>query len=126
MADVHKKILIVDDEEALARAVELQLGSLGFDTKAVFDGDEAIDVLNNEHFDLMVLDLAMPKVDGLTVMRSILEKKDKPIIIVLSNSGHLDTKQRALELGAVEYFVKAETPLDKLSERIAILLRSGK
>jgi len=56
-----KKILIVEDEKPLARALELKLGHAGFETKTVSDGEEALSILKNEKFNLIILDLVIPK-----------------------------------------------------------------
>ena len=76
-----KQILIVEDDRPMARALELKLNNSGFAAKAVNDGEEALMELEKNKYDLMLLDLVMPKLDGFGVMSALRTKKIKiPII----------------------------------------------
>ena len=72
-----KRILIAEDEKSMARALELKLNSAGYDTKVAYDGNQALDVLKTEKYDLVLLDLMMPAVDGF----GVLEEMKKEVII---------------------------------------------
>lgn len=112
------KVLVVDDEKPLAKALELKLGRSGIETHVVFNGEEALDFLNKEKVDLVLLDLVMPKMDGFKVMEELFEKKITPKIIVTSNLGQEEDAEKAKNLGAIKYFVKSETPINQIVEYI--------
>lgn len=109
-----KKILIAEDEKPMARALELKLNNSGYEAKAVYDGEEAVAALNKEKFDLMILDLIMPKLDGFGVLEKIKDKKLKTQIIVASNLSQEEDIDRVKSLGAVGFFVKSDTPINEI------------
>jgi len=117
-----KKILIVDDEKPMARALELKLQHSGFETKVVNQGAEALDSLEKDQIDLVLLDLMMPTPDGFQVLESLQKKKNTVPIIVTSNLSQLEDEKRALALGAEHYFVKSNTPLSKIIEHVKKIL----
>ena len=117
-----KKILIVDDEKPMARALELKLQHSGFETKVVNQGAEALDSLEKDKIDLVLLDLMMPTPDGFQVLESLQKKKNTVPIIVTSNLSQLEDEKRALALGAEHYFVKSNTPLSKIIEHVKKIL----
>ena len=109
-----KRILIVDDEKPMAQALELKLNKLNFRAKAVFNGTEAIKLLNQEDFDLILTDLVMSPIDGFGIMEFLKSKNIKIPVIVLSNLGQEEDLQRAKNLGAKDYFIKSNTPIIKV------------
>ncbi len=113
-----KRVLIVEDEKPMSRALELKLKHSGFETKTAFDGEEALEFLKKEKFDMILLDLMIPKIDGFGVMKYLKEKKDKTPIIVASNLGQEDDAQKAKSMGAKWYFVKSDTPINKIVDYI--------
>lgn len=115
---MSQRILIVDDEKALARALELKLTHKGLDTKAVFNGTEAIKALESENFDLILLDLVMPEQDGFKVLEIINQLKIRTPVIVSSNLSQDEDIARAKALGAVDYFVKSDTTLADIVDKI--------
>lgn len=119
------KILIAEDEKPMAHALELKLSKAGFDVKVVYDGEEAIKTLEENTFDLMLLDLMMPKKDGFSVLTSIREKGMKIPIIVSTNLSQEEDMKKAKELGADDYFVKSNTPISQVVEYIERLLKNG-
>jgi DNA-binding response OmpR family regulator len=120
---MNKRILIVDDEKPLAKALELKLTHEGFDVKAVFNGVEAIEALKSGVFSLVLLDLVMPQQGGFKVLEEIQRLKFKTSVIVSSNLSQDEDISRAKALGAVDYFVKSDTTLadivDKIKEHLA-------
>jgi len=113
-----KKILIAEDEKPMAHALELKLNNSGFEAKAVFDGEEAMVELEQNKYDLVLLDLMMPKLDGFGVLEKMKEKKMKVPTIVATNLSQESDIARAKDLGAVDYFVKSDTPIMEVIEHI--------
>jgi len=116
------KILIAEDEKPMATALEMKLNKAGFEAKAVFEGQVAINILSKEKYNLLLLDLMMPKADGFEVMQKIKELNIKTPIIVLSNLGQEEDKKKALEAGAKDYFVKSDTPIAEIVKKVSIFL----
>lgn len=117
-----KRILIVEDEKPVAKAFRLKLNKAGFDTKEAGDGEEALALLEREKFDLILLDLVMPKMDGFTVLSTLKEKNNPTPVIVTSNLGQEEDTRRAKEAGAKEYFVKSDMPIADIVERVKKML----
>ncbi len=117
-----KKILIVEDERPLAKALELKLGKEGYFTTTAINGNEAVAFLEKEKFDLIVLDLVMPQYDGFHVLEYIHEKKIPVRTIVLSNLSQNEDIKKAKDFGALEYYVKSNTPIVELVENIKLAL----
>lgn len=118
MATKKKKILIAEDEQPMAHALELKLQHSGYDAKAVYDGQQALDELKNSKYDLILSDLVMPNVDGFGVLAALQAKGDKTPVIVSSNLGQPEDMTRAKKLGAVDYFVKADTTINQVVEHV--------
>lgn len=110
-----KKILIVEDEHPLAHALELKFTHEGYNVTITVDGAEGLRFANATKFDMILLDLIMPQMDGFTFMEKL--KKKAPIII-LSNLGQEEDKERAETLGAVDYFVKSNTPIVEIIKKV--------
>src|SRR3989339_1170042 len=117
-----KKILIIEDEKPVARALELKLTHEGFEATITFNGESALETLEKETFDLIVCDLVMPKMDGFKVLETLKEKKIKTPVIVLTNLSQEDDEKRAKSLGALEFFIKSDTPIATIVLRVAELL----
>lgn len=113
-----KKILIAEDEQAIAKTLELKLRACGFDTTCASDGDEALAHFNKMPYDLVLLDLVMPRKDGFEVLATLKKQSPQTPVFVLTNLGQEEDEQRCKQLGAQEYFVKANVPLSDLVERI--------
>lgn len=108
---MNKKILVAEDEKPMAKAMELKLGHSGFDVKIVFNGQEALELIEKENFDLLFIDLIMPVLDGFRVLEKLREKGSAIPVVVLSNLGQEEDVKRAKALGAKDYFVKSDTPI---------------
>jgi DNA-binding response OmpR family regulator len=117
------RILIVEDERRLASFLERGLSAAGFVTTSVGDGPGALALALGEEFDLVVLDLGLPGLDGVDVLRT-LRAADRPVpVIILSARDELDEKVRGLELGADDYVTKPFR-FEELLARIRVRLRS--
>lgn len=117
------KILVAEDEKALSHALDLKLTSAGFAVTVAVDGEEALSLLEKEHFDLLLLDLVMPKKDGFVVLEALKARKTDMQVVVLSNLGQPEDEDRAKSLGAVDFWIKADIPLVEVVARIKKLLK---
>jgi two-component system KDP operon response regulator KdpE len=100
-----KIILIVDDDPAILRLLSTNLKARGYEIFTATDGEESLEAVQKDSIDLIILDLMMPKVDGVEVCRRVREWSDVPIII-LSARGDENDKVKCLELGADDYLTK--------------------
>lgn len=117
------KILIAEDEVPLAKALELKLKGAGFEVGVVNDGQEAIEALSRDSYSLVLTDLIMPRVDGWGLLEHI--QKNQPVVpvIVLSNLGQDEDRERAAKLGASGYYVKADIQLSEVVAEVQKLLQ---
>jgi CheY-like chemotaxis protein len=106
-----KRILIVEDERPLAHALELKMAHEGYETKVASTGTEGLKEATDNDYDIILLDLILPEIDGFTILEGLKDKKKKPVIIVLSNLGQDEDRKKAAEYGAKEYLVKSNVPL---------------
>lgn len=115
-------ILIVEDEQALAKALELKFEESGYKVATALNGEEALDHLSKGFFDVVVLDILMPTMDGWDVLKNLQNKGKK--ILVLSNLSQNEDIQRAFKLGATDFAVKSDTSLSGVVERIDKLIKN--
>lgn len=113
-----KRILIVEDEKPLAHALELKLGHEGYETTVALGGREGLQKALEHPFALILLDLIMPEMDGFAVLQELAAHKVKSPVMVLSNLGQQEDRDKAKALGAVDYFVKASTPIADIVKRV--------
>ena len=110
MLPEKKQVLIVDDEPNLRKILAAQLSRDGYDVLLAEDGAQGLALLKENHVDLVVTDLKMPKVDGMTLLKEALaEDPDLPVVMITAH-GTVDTAVEALKLGAFDYLTK---PFDK-------------
>lgn len=100
-----KKILVVDDEKPISDIIKFNLTKEGYDVYTAYDGEEAVEKVEEIVPDLIVLDLMLPKMDGLEVCREVRKSHDMPIIMVTAKDAEID-KVLGLELGADDYVTK--------------------
>jgi two-component system response regulator VicR len=119
---IQKKVLVIEDEKPLAHALELKLGRQGFDVTVARDGQEGISRLDSDHFDVVLLDLMIPVIDGFHVLTHLQGTKTvKPVIFILSNLAQEEDEDRAIQLGASKFFIKSNTSLVTLIKEIKAL-----
>ncbi|HTM89673.1 MAG TPA: response regulator transcription factor [Terriglobales bacterium] len=121
MAVSKASILVVDDEPQITRVLKTTLSSQGYDTRTAGDGDEALQTMKNWLPDLIITDLRMPNMDGLSLCRHVREQSQVPII-VLSVKGEERTKVEALDAGADDYVTKPFN-INELLARVRASLR---
>jgi two-component system response regulator CpxR len=103
---MHMKILVVDDEKKIADALAQRLGLRDFDATPVYDGTSALSRLGKDTFDGIILDLRLPDIDGIEVLRQTMKKFPGIRIVILSGHGNEQDFNTCLELGAVACFHK--------------------
>lgn len=118
MTQTGKVLLIAEDEKSLARVLSLKLNSVGFKTVIVFDGEEALAALNKQPFDLIILDLVLPKKDGFYVLSELKKLGIKTPVIVASNLSQKEDVEKAKNLGVADYFVKSDVNLVEMVNRV--------
>ena len=118
------RILIVEDEEKIARFVTLELEHEGYQVQDAYDGEEAVELAREGGFDLIILDVMMPKMDGLEVCRRIRKAGNTPVMM-LTAKGETFDKVLGLELGADDYMVKPFDAKEVVARIKAVLRRTG-
>ena len=122
----RKKILLIEDEVKLARFVELELKYEGYDVTTCHDGRVGMEMITNQEFDMILLDLMLPEKDGFHVLKELREKGVTTPVLIMTAKESLDDKGHGFELGADDYLTKPFY-LEELKMRIqALLKRSGK
>lgn len=115
------KILVVDDEKEIRNLIEIYLKNEGYNVIKASNGEEALEVLEKEEIQLMILDIMMPKMDGMEVCRRVREYLNIPILMLSAKSEDMD-KIAGIMTGADDYLTKPFNPLE-LSVRVKALLR---
>ncbi|MBP3508724.1 response regulator transcription factor [Oscillibacter sp.] len=115
------KILVVDDEKTLVKGIKFNLENEGYQVECAYDGAAAVELARNNKFDLLILDVMMPEVDGLEACMRIREFSNVPIIMLTAKSEDAD-KLMGFECGADDYLTKPFNILE-LKARVRALLR---
>src|SRR5437016_3068774 len=119
------RVLVVDDEPAVRRALERALRLENYDVALAADGEEALDALATEPVDAVILDILMPRLDGLEVCRRMRKAGDRTPVLILTARDAIDDRVEGLDVGADDYLVKPFA-LRELQARLrALLRRSG-
>ena len=115
-----KRILIVEDEEAYRKILAFYIPKhfTNCEIQTAENGKKAMEFLEKEKFDLVLLDLIMPQMDGFQVLKEMKAKNIATPVLVLTNLGQSEDIKTAMELGAKNYYVKANTSIFKLAELI--------
>jgi DNA-binding response OmpR family regulator len=116
------RVLVVDDSERLRQSLATGLRSEGMAVETAADGVQALALIASLPFDVVVLDLVMPRMDGVRVLRELMPRRTKPRILVLSARDHVSDRVEALDLGADDYLVKPFA-FDEVRARIQALAR---
>lgn len=116
------RLLIVEDSESLCRSLRYGLERAGWRTEIAADGALALDWLTAAHFNVLLLDLMLPKLSGIGVLQDLRRRGDQPLTLVLSARDRVEDRVQALELGADDYLVKPFS-FAELEARLRALLR---
>ena len=119
-----EKILIVEDEEKIARFVELELSHEGYETAKAFNGREGLEMAETGRFDLILLDIMLPEISGLEVLRRIRRTSQVPVILLTARDAVMD-KVSGLDMGADDYITKPFA-IEELLARIRVSLKNKK
>lgn len=114
------KILIVEDDEAISNLIKINLNMVGYESKQIFDGLEAFHIIEKENFDLILMDIMLPGMDGFELMNRI-KDLNIPVIFLTAKNGLVD-KVTGLKSGAEDYIVKPFETVELLA-RIEVVLR---
>lgn len=117
----QKNILVVDDDREIVRAITLMLKNEGYTVFQAYDGMEALDTVMTKDIHLILIDVMMPKLDGLSAILRIRERKNLPIIVLSAKSENTD-KVLGLSMGADDYITKPFNPME-LAARVKSQLR---
>jgi len=117
------RLLLVEDERSLSRAVAAILEKNNYSVDAVYDGEEALDYLESENYDGVVLDWMLPKKDGVTVLKEMRKRGDRTPVLLLTARSEIDDKVEGLDSGANDYLTK---PFDikELLARLRVMTRA--
>ncbi len=118
------RFLVVEDEKRIADFLSRGLESAGYAIDVAADGSHAIDMVHATDYDLVILDMMLPDMDGLQVLEKIRNRKSSPPVLILSARGGVDDRVKGLELGADDYLVKPFAFVELLA-RVRVLLRRG-
>jgi DNA-binding response OmpR family regulator len=120
-----KRILIAEDEAGMASFLDKGLRSRGYATTVVEDGAAATAIATDEDFDLVILDLGLPDIDGLSVLRELRRRGERLPVLILTARDDLGDKVEGLDAGANDYVTKP-FKLDELLARVRVQLREGR
>jgi len=116
------KILILEDNETLANGIEKKLNEVGFITDVFYDGEEGLYTLETSIYDLLILDLGLPGIDGIEIIKKLRKSQKNLPILVISARDKLDQRILGLDTGADDYLCKP-FELDEVIARVQALLR---
>ena len=119
----HMKLLLAEDEQSLSRAIQVLLERNGYSVDPVFDGEEALNAISNGIYDAAILDIMMPKMDGLEVLKAVRQAGNRIPILLLTAKAEVDDKVLGLDSGANDYLTKPFS-VQELLARIRAMLRS--
>jgi len=122
MIEIQHRALVADDEERIRRLIRMYLEREGFAVEEAIDGEEALDRALNNSYDVIILDIMMPGLDGIEVCAAVREKKSTPIIM-LTAKGEEGNRVQGFEAGADDYIVKPFSPREVVLRVKAILRR---
>ena len=100
------RLLLAEDEKELSRALTTILERNNYSVDAVYDGEEALEYLNSNNYDGLILDIMMPRMDGLTVLKKLREKRNPIPVLLLTAKSEVDDKVEGLDAGANDYLTK--------------------
>src|SRR3954452_5699506 len=125
MATASPRILVVDDEQPVQQLLDRTLRSEGYDVVPALDGEQALDEISKQPFDLVMLDVMLPKLDGFEVCRRVRAQSSVPIIMLTAKAEEIADRVLGLELGADDYIIKT-CSMRELRSRVKAVLRRAR
>lgn len=122
MNTLRRNVLVVDDEEVVRRSFSRSLEGVRCDVEAVPDGSEALRAMERDAFDLVMLDLRMPGMDGMTVLKTIKEKWPESEVVVVTGYPSIESAKEAIRLGASDYLAKPVGPEEVIKAACSAML----
>ena len=122
MEENSSSILVVDDNPEIREIIQVLLGGEGYLVETAGNGVKALEMLENREYDLIILDIMMPKKDGLSVLKEMRRKKDSTPVILLTAKDSVEDRVAGLDAGANDYLVKPFA-FEELLARVRVLLR---
>lgn len=119
-----RKVLVVDDEPSIVELVQFNLEKEGFEVAQAYDGESALDAFRSDRFDLVILDLMLPGMDGLEVCQAIRRGSQVPVIMLTAKTDEFD-RVLGLSIGADDYVTKPFSPRELVARVKAILRRQA-
>ncbi|MCD8151821.1 MAG: response regulator transcription factor [Clostridiales bacterium] len=120
-----KQVLVVDDEKLIVKGIRFSLIQDGMEVDCTYDGEEALEMARNKEYDIILLDIMLPKMDGLEVCQTIREFSDVPIVMLTAKGEDMD-KILGLEYGADDYITKPFNILEVKARIKAIMRRTAR
>jgi len=117
-----EKILIIEDEEPISELIKINLSMIGYEVEQAMDGEEGLNCVKNNHYDLVILDIMLPKIDGYQLLPKILEKNIPVILLTAKDS--LKDRVTGLNMGAEDYITKPFEGIELIA-RVKVVLRRG-
>lgn len=122
---MSKRILIVDDEKNIRLTLDQALVTAGYEVATAIDGEHALEKIESEAPDMVLLDMKMPGMDGIEVLRRLRQSHDTLPVVMITAHGTVETAVEAMKLGAVDYLRKPFTPEEIRSIVAKVLARKG-
>ena len=117
-----EKILIIEDEEPISELIKINLSMIGYEVEQAMDGEEGLNCVKSNHYDLVILDIMLPKIDGYQLLPKILEKNIPVILLTAKDS--LKDRVTGLNMGAEDYITKPFEGIELIA-RVKVVLRRG-
>lgn len=122
--ETKQRVLVVDDEERIRRLIRMYLERDEFEVEEAEDGEQALEMALSDHYDVILLDIMMPEMDGIEVCEALRQEKTTPVIM-LTAKGEESNRVQGFEVGADDYIVKPFSPREVVLRVKAVLRRSG-
>jgi Response regulators consisting of a CheY-like receiver domain and a winged-helix DNA-binding domain len=116
------RVLVVEDERKIALFVQRGLKECGFVVDVVYRGDDALEIIFDNHFDVVILDIMLPGRDGLSILRVLRQQSNPVPVLILTARGEIPARVEGLDLGADDYLAKPFS-IDELAARVRALIR---
>lgn len=118
------RILVVEDEKDLNRVISKRLENEGYSVDRCFDGEEALEYINMSEFDIIIMDIMMPKISGIEVLKNIRDKRNETPVLLLTAKDSISDRVNGLDAGAQDYLIKPFA-FEELLARIRAITRKA-